>query len=544
MTETKHMIFGGTHIGMKLGHYVIDGMIGKGGMGTVYSGYNINLSKLRVAIKILNRQAIHDATLIHRFKREAELLAELCHPNCVHIHHYENVSASLFLVVDLIEGMDLLELINDHCARKTQINTLLVIKIMKEICLALDAAHKLGIVHRDLKPENIRLQNLPRDPYFVRVIDFGIAKLVANEEDDGGGFKTKAGLVCGTPEYMSPEMICAQTIDGRTDLYSLGTILYQMLTFRLPFPGDTPFAIATRKTTEDFPEIPPYEAILINPQLIELVYALSSKDPNERPRTAYDVYQVLESIERTVLITQPVVTTPDHEVQTLLARINAPRKIPMARLDALDSDVIDSDQFPIVSTPVQPIKLPRPAHDVVYEKFPVANVDKSTPEFTNPPRTIPLWAWFTGILALSITGALAFFSTTERPPEIQSGGAPIASIGPLPRERANDETSRARIPIETDIKLHTEVVPIQVIPETTIDPQSEEPTTSIPRQSIETAYVVKSEKPVLTPTQELALAQKLVLNKSTHARGCIKFTKLFNGPLSAKAQREFKFYCN
>lgn len=508
-------------IGRLIGNYRITHKIGEGGMGAVYRATHTKIP-LDVAIKVIDtRRQVSINTLVERFKREATMLTKLNHPNCVHIHTYDSTTSLFYLVIDLIEGMDLLEFIERHCEKKLPIPTLTIIKFLKEICLALDAAHTVGMIHRDLKPENIRLQNLPRDPYFVRVLDFGIAKLVENDDKDS--FKTEIGTICGTPEYMAPEVAMGQPLDGRSDLYSLGTILYQMLTFKLPFTGENHVVIATKKIKDPFPTILPHEAVFADSRLIQLTYALCEKNPDHRPRTAYQVYQILEVIENEIRAKQ-VRTEHESEVQTLLERISAPPPPSFTRLSALNSEIVDVVELPPVTPPVHTLSsefdFPNETEEIIPEK----------------PRWIYAVMGLLSIAIISLMGILYHQNTLEplHIPQFIEGGSPqMASIEPVTIDPQTVETESVRERETLDIP------EIPIIPYDIDDQMIRRE-----RAAFTLEYILK---PVITgpsDSQKLARAVKLVLTDATNKQGCAILRSLLNSPLRAKAQSNIAVYCN
>jgi serine/threonine protein kinase/Tol biopolymer transport system component len=224
-------------IGARLGSYEIVALLGKGGMGEVYRARDLKL-KREVAIKILPEEFSRDAGRANRFQREAEVLASLNHPNIAAIYDLEENNGTRYLVLELVEGETLAGRIN-----RGPIPVEEALAIAKQICVALEAAHERGIIHRDLKPGNVRITPDGR----VKLLDFGLAK--AFEPDPGArdlsnaptlsAEATNAGVILGTAAYMSPEQARARPVDTRTDIWAFGCVLYQMLTRRVPFAGET-----------------------------------------------------------------------------------------------------------------------------------------------------------------------------------------------------------------------------------------------------------------------------------------------------------------
>jgi len=212
------------------GRYQIEGPLGEGGVGVVYRALQIKLHR-RVAVKLLQPES--DETLRPRFEREAVTLAALCHPNIVSVQDYGHTRGKPFLVMELLQGRTLRELLDAEGALAVP----RALSLTREVLRALAYAHDLGIVHRDLKPANLLVQALPSHEH-VKVLDFGFVKLLPGSYLDRGVQLSRVGFTFGTPAYMSPEHATGGTIDGRSDLYALGILLFEMLTGKKPFEGE------------------------------------------------------------------------------------------------------------------------------------------------------------------------------------------------------------------------------------------------------------------------------------------------------------------
>jgi len=276
-----------------VGKYKIEGQLGSGAMGTIYKAEQLMLGKT-VVIKLLHKHLLSDPELIQRFQREARAASRLNHPNCVQIIDFGSTDdGSLYIAMEYIQGIDLATLLE----RSHPVDFRRLIHITKQVCQALDEAHANGVLHRDLKPENIMIENRRTAVDHVKVVDFGIAKLEENNPNSKRQFQTRTGIVCGTPEYMSPEQARGQKLDGRSDLYAVGVMLYQMVTDRLPFEATSPIEVVTKHISE--PPVPPatYRADL-PPSFERLILALLEKDREKRPAGAMDVHAELERIDR------------------------------------------------------------------------------------------------------------------------------------------------------------------------------------------------------------------------------------------------------
>ena len=267
--------------------YHIVAKIGAGGMGSVYKAKRIHIGD-SVAIKVLHPELVDDQQAIERFRREAQAAARLKHPNAVGIHDFAVSGGGLaYIVMELVEGKSLAAIIK----KQGPLDPSFVAEILSKVCSALDEAHHQKIVHRDLKPDNILVRRV-RGGVEVKVLDFGIAKL--RDLSPEVNTLTEKGMVVGTPLYMSPEQCMGDEIDGRSDIYSLGVVLYEMLTGVLPFQSPIPTAVIVQHVTttpqplsEINDEIPP--------GVEKAVMRALQKGKEERPQTAGELAEEFAS---------------------------------------------------------------------------------------------------------------------------------------------------------------------------------------------------------------------------------------------------------
>lgn len=269
------------------GRWVIEKCIGMGGMGAVYLGAQRSVDR-KVAIKTLKPELSSSREFVDRFFREARVASKISHPNCVTILDFgQTADDTLYLAMEFLDGMELTERLKegDLAARE-------IIEICIQISSALAAAHSSNIIHRDLKPDNIYLLSISDESVFIKVLDFGIAKVIGSDEK-----MTQTGQVFGTPEYMSPEQCRGEVLDGRSDLYSLGCIMYRMLAGRPPFQADTPMGVLVAHVSQqpqDVRELMTRDDI---PEAFaDLTMRLLSKHPGDRPGDAPAVRAELEAI--------------------------------------------------------------------------------------------------------------------------------------------------------------------------------------------------------------------------------------------------------
>ena len=221
--------------GTRLGHYDVTSLLGEGGMGQVWQATDTQLNR-EVALKILPDAFASDPDRLARFKREAQILASLNHPNIAAIYGIEEAEGTRALVLELVEGPTLADRI-----AKGPIPLDEALPIAKQIAEALEAAHEAGVIHRDLKPANIKV----RDDGTVKVLDFGLAKALdpaptvdPSQSPTLTAAATQMGMIMGTAAYMSPEQARGKTVDKRADIWAFGVVLFEMLTGTKPFPGD------------------------------------------------------------------------------------------------------------------------------------------------------------------------------------------------------------------------------------------------------------------------------------------------------------------
>jgi serine/threonine-protein kinase len=225
--------------------YHIIKKLGEGGMGQVYLGEHVKMGR-RSAIKVMNPSMVHDPDAVARFNREAANASRITHPNVCAIYDFgETPEGLIYLAMEYIEGEPLTDLLQ----REGPLPTARAVHIFTQTGDALQAAHDLGIVHRDLKPDNIMVSRGRDGGDVVKVVDFGIAKAVGG--DEAGQKVTKTGLVVGTPEFMSPEQLAGDKVDGRSDLYALALVFFQTLTGRLPFEAETVQETMIKRLTDE-----------------------------------------------------------------------------------------------------------------------------------------------------------------------------------------------------------------------------------------------------------------------------------------------------
>ena len=258
--------------------------LGEGGMGRVYLAEHVKMNR-QCAVKVMNSTLVNDDESAQRFAREASNAARIIHPNVAAVFDYGESDGVVYLVMEYVDG----EPVNRILERETVMTPNRAVDIARQVAEALVSAHELGIVHRDLKPDNIIIAPAKNGREVAKVVDFGIAKAV---EEGPNESLTRTGLVIGTPEYMSPEQLLGDPVDARSDIYSLGCILYQMLTGRRPFDEPTREQMIKRRLTEKAPH--PRDLVPSLPKTLDLVVArMLARSPRDRYGTAAEVRDLL-----------------------------------------------------------------------------------------------------------------------------------------------------------------------------------------------------------------------------------------------------------
>ena len=267
--------------------YRVESLIGEGGMGLVYRVTHIRLNKA-LAMKVLRRENTRDPEVLARFRREAESASNIGNQHIIDISDFGELSdGSTYFIMEHLDGLDLIDAI-DNVDRMPEERAL---HIGIQVCRALGAAHDAGITHRDLKPENVFLIQRDEVEDFVKVLDFGIAKV-----GNGPNRLTRAGEVLGTPHYMSPEQCEGEGVDHRTDIYAFGVLLYEMLTGHVPHDADTMMGILTKHMYEE--PIPPSVRVPhVSEELEILIMRCLEKQPERRYQTMHEVLSDLELVK-------------------------------------------------------------------------------------------------------------------------------------------------------------------------------------------------------------------------------------------------------
>jgi beta-lactam-binding protein with PASTA domain/tRNA A-37 threonylcarbamoyl transferase component Bud32 len=415
--------------------YRLEHRIGQGGMAVVYSGIDTVLRR-RVAIKVLREHLAADVDFVQRFYIEAQHAAKLSHPNIVNIYDVGREGENYFIVMELVDGTTLGEMIEKDGALPEPV----AIDFAAQICSGLAYAHRMGLMHRDVKPANILIT---KDDV-VKLSDFGIARAVTTQTVT----ITAPGMVMGSVFYISPEQAQGLDLQENSDLYSVGIVLYQMLSGKLPYTGESPVTVALKHVSSPVPSLDA-EDLSISPALVAIVRKLMQKDPRDRYQSAVEVAKALREARE-----QPLLATA-HDARTTREQSRYPRTIPNPK--------------------------PRPSRLPDHRAEASAAEHEVLEHHERPPRRSGLYIVALFVLLLAIAGGYVFANRSNL-----FGGPVTYALTNLTGETADEAEKKLDA---TGLRWNVVEVPSEEVAQNRVVKQDPAPSLHVPAQTVVQLYV-------------------------------------------------------
>jgi len=422
------------------GRYQVRKRLGEGGMGTVYEALHTVLEK-PVALKVLHPELARKSDLVDRFLQEAKAASRIRHENVIDISDFGTVGGHVYFAMELLEGHDLHEEINRAKKSGKLLPWVRTKNIFLQICNALSVAHERGIVHRDLKPENIFLIEMRGDADFVKLLDFGIAKMTDVSSSEEGRKLTRTGMLFGTPEYMAPEQARGEKADHRVDIYAMGCLLYLLVTNQLPFTADNFMGVLSQHLTDEPPEIAPetFDHIGAPRDIAAIIDKALEKDREHRWQSMDEmiaaIYEACGEPLPKARSRPPRAASVDAPAETTRSR--TPTDQPRARTPS-GSGRFKSDTGPQRPRSKPPTKTPELSWvgDVSLLDPPVGAVSLGpVPESGQGGHTMAI---VSGIVALALVGGAVWFfgfrggDAKVNPVATVGSAVPVAAPAPTP----------------------------------------------------------------------------------------------------------------
>ncbi len=403
------------------GRYKIESVIGQGSAGTVYKAVQELIGR-EVAIKVLHDYLVSDQEFIKRFTQEAKASSRLSHPNIITIYDFGTIPQGNrpYIAMDLLKGTPLSDLLND----RNHLSVEETIPLFKQVCGALAEAHRQGVVHRDVKPENICLVERSGQKLFPIVVDFGIARLVQEESDVAR--ITRTGTVCGSPTYMSPEQCTSSKVDHRSDIYSLGVVIYETLTGEVPFLSDELVKVmAMHLSDPPKPLNSVRDDLHFSQALEEVVYKSLQKNPDQRYQTMEEFSEALELASKTPdaapemvaqakrpdIIPGPLASDDNLQSRSASKEMSVPRSKPMDLASRALDELRTSGAYDEIdgSSAMARVQAARAAAAQAVNDYQTSSTQSSTSlSHTNFQRGRVRRTWIDTLKDIGAKGAIAF----------------------------------------------------------------------------------------------------------------------------------------
>ncbi|MBH1934682.1 serine/threonine protein kinase [Streptomyces sp. AV19] len=419
------------------GRYQLRDLLGEGGMASVHLAYDAALDR-QVAIKTLHTELGRESSFRERFRREAQAVAKLTHTNIVSV--FDTGEDELdgttmpYIVMEYVEGKPLRSVLDADVKQYGAMPAAKALKITADVLAALEVSHEMGLVHRDIKPGNVMMTK--RD--VVKVMDFGIARAMQS----GVTSMTQTGMVVGTPQYLSPEQALGRGVDARSDLYSVGIMLFELLTGRLPFNADSPLAIAYAHVQEE-PVAPSTINRSIPPALDALVARALKKNPNERFPSAAAMRDECARVASTVHGASSPVINGDAPAPRSGAGVSS------AVFPPVDQQAVPGPGIQSVQTPYQPPQ--QPSYAAGYQQTPPpAPAYRTPPPYQAPPAPVPSKgnrpvivgsAIVAALAVVAVVGIIALKGGSDDEPETRADEKTSQTTSPSPAGGTSGGTS-------------------------------------------------------------------------------------------------------
>jgi serine/threonine-protein kinase len=451
LEATRTVLPEGSVIG---GRYRIIKKLAAGGMGEVYQAEHIELHK-QFAVKVMLPALSSDPEFVNRFKREAISASRIGQLNIIDISDFGQTEdeGRFYFVMEFLDGVTIASLLH----REGPMPVLRMVNVALQVARALAAAHAQGIVHRDMKPENVMVLQRPGQPDFVKVLDFGVAKVA---KGPGQGGQTQLGMVVGTPQYMSPEQAMGVAVDQQTDTYALGLIFYEMLTGQPTFHGDTASILMVKQVTEPAPPLPDTVAASVPAALSQLIFQMLEKDPKARPPSMDKVVEVLENLQAHLRVGAklPMATASGRFPTTATPQSLSPVRITASGLPVTRPSgsvpAVGTAQAPTVPSPSGQVPQLTPSGQVMALQG-VSQTGLEPP--VAPPRSkTPLVIGAVLAVLLLAGGGYAMLGNTPPPPKpepVVVNPPPLPALPPVvekPAEKADDKPKLLKVVLDSN----------------------------------------------------------------------------------------------